>query len=57
MGAESRFELPADVPEQFEVYVNGVPTSSLADAEPLPHPQGVRADPAVGRLAGEPDQA
>jgi len=24
MGAESRVELPADVPEQFEVYVNGV---------------------------------
>jgi hypothetical protein len=24
MGAESRVELPPDVPEEFEVYVNGV---------------------------------
>ncbi len=31
MGAESRVELPPDVPEQFEVYVNGVPQESGTD--------------------------
>jgi hypothetical protein len=31
MGAESRVELPPDVPEQFEVYVNGVYQESGTD--------------------------
>jgi hypothetical protein len=31
MGAESRVELPPDVPEQFEVYVNGVHQESGTD--------------------------